>query len=176
MATYRVIIIACLALSTGCWSGEFDLSRLSPEQAEIVQRSIDRYAALGCSFGTGVLGPRTINVYMGDLGDAKSEGDMAVFYDGGEVGNQVIVFDDTDYRFTYTDECDPGTCDGSGAECILGEHDFETVAMHEVGHAAGLRHSAPNDWTSVMLPGNAPCLVNRDLSPSDLAQIRQVCQ
>jgi uncharacterized delta-60 repeat protein len=47
-----------------------------------------------------------------------------------------------------------------------GQFDFETVVMHELGHALGLGHSA--DPTSVMYATLAPGMANRNLTVADL--------
>jgi hypothetical protein len=49
------------------------------------------------------------------------------------------------------------------------EYDFETVAMHELGHGIGLGHST--DTFSVMYPTLANGNVRRDLSTADLSLI-----
>ncbi len=50
-----------------------------------------------------------------------------------------------------------------------GQYDFETVAMHELGHSIGLGHSP--DLASVMYPSLGTEVVRRDLSGADLSLI-----
>jgi uncharacterized repeat protein (TIGR01451 family) len=59
---------------------------------------------------------------------------------------------------------------GSDASGIgSNQYDFETVAMHELGHGIGLGHST--DTSSVMYPSLANGDVRRDLSTADLSLI-----
>jgi hypothetical protein len=57
------------------------------------------------------------------------------------------------------------------AAMAAGQYDFETVVMHELGHAVGLGHS--QDGNSVMFPTLGTDQSRRDLTAADLGVIEQ---
>lgn len=158
------MVLAGVLLGAGCFGTSFDLSELSPDRQAIAERAIGRYADQGCDFGSGVLGNRVIHVRLAQI--ARSE-EVGLWFDGGEVGDQVIYIDDVDFVIYEGDSCVAG---GEGLY-----RDFETVLLHELGHAAGLHHADAHDYDAVMFPSMPECWERREFSASDMAQIRDVC-
>jgi hypothetical protein len=85
----------------------------------------------------------------------------------GGTGAGDILLDSNDY---YQDYALP---EGSSFDKTNAPNDFQSLMLHELGHAVGLEHPPANDGTCPVMYPYSPCypIIRRQLQPDDIAGV-----
>jgi len=131
-----------------------------------------RYVKLGADSGVAIndaaaMPPATGQIRIGVFAFASAAGEAAVGYappPNGGTGAGDILFNANDYY-----QFAPGN-EGDAYDTTYAPNDFDSLVLHELGHALGLAHT-PNDGTCPVMCVDAVCLgkIKRQLSVDDAA-------
>jgi hypothetical protein len=135
----------------------------TPVSADEQARFDDAIAALDATFGP--YGVDLVDVGAGDAADAVVQVEIAATSAAGSAADGVLGCTVAGHitlltGWNWYTGADPGAV-------RAGQYDFETIVMHELGHAVGLGHSG--DAGSVMYTYLAPGQTRRTVTAQDLS-------
>lgn len=164
--------VAVAVIVAGCSVGvsELDTEALSPADAQMAEEAFRTYQAYGC--------------FAGDPSQ------VALRYDPGLSADNYVGFTRRlglpSMAVISLSTSPPSWWDSrsdwwwDGESDCNGGYDLETTILHEMGHAAGLRHVS--DPSAVMYGTQYTCayegvsVVRRDFTAEDLAELARACR
>lgn len=159
--------------------GGYTLTPLASLEASI-EAVLDRWAAvanitfakLGADSGVAINDPAAVPNATGQIRIgvfAFSGGGGAVGYapppNGGTGAGDILLDANSFYAFQPGNDTDPYPAASTAP------NDFESLLLHEVGHAIGLAHPSFDGVTCAVMNVDGPCLfkINRELDADDIA-------